>query len=103
MPQFTLEDLAKIVAVRAIRRRCSGSDRRRGAPSHVSTDRATSEQVAAVGSPSMCLAAAMREDFPPGTVTGNPPRVDRHHDALVAEFFRGARDEGAVGDRRGVD
>ena len=37
------------------------------------------------------------------SIGGDAPRIDRDDDALVAEFFRRARDEGAVGDRRGVD
>ena len=47
----------------------------------------------------------MGEDFPARRLAGFRDflGVDRHHDALVAEFLRRLLDEGAPLDRRGVD
>src|SRR5690242_12857059 len=51
------------------------------------------------------LAAAMRKDFPTAPVAG--PRyflgVDRHHDALIAEFFGSLFHKGAARYGRGID
>src|SRR5262245_43710829 len=51
------------------------------------------------------IAAAMGKDFPalPLVRLRHAFGVDRNHDALVAELFRRLLDEGAPGDRRGVD